>query len=56
MFNRNFNVRVFINENLDEDKCLDLNLNQYNYIRNVLRLKVGDNIKVINGKSGEFLG
>tara|TARA_B100001057_G_scaffold488958_1_gene574279 strand:- start:1334 stop:2071 length:738 start_codon:yes stop_codon:yes gene_type:complete len=56
MFIKNINVRVFIDENLYEDKYLDLNLNQYNYIKNVLRLKIGDYIKVINGKSGEFLG
>ena len=54
MINKLSKVRLFINENLIEDKCLSLKNVQRNYLFNVLRLNLGNYINVFDGKNGEF--
>ena len=48
-------IRIFINEKIIEDKYLNLNYRQINYLFNVLRLGKGDIISIFDGKNGDFL-
>jgi len=47
--------RLFIQNILSLGKTIALTKEQSHYIRNVLRLTMGDFIRVFNGKDGEFL-
>ena len=47
--------RIYISQELSENKNLILDGDILHYIRNVLRLKSGDKLRVFNENSGEFL-
>jgi 16S rRNA (uracil1498-N3)-methyltransferase len=46
--------RLFVDAPLREGERIALERNQSNYLGNVLRLSVGDNILVFNGRDGEW--
>jgi 16S rRNA (uracil1498-N3)-methyltransferase len=46
--------RLFVEAELAAGAVVGCNLDQANYLRNVLRLKVGDPILVFNGRDGEW--
>ncbi|MDH5721834.1 MAG: 16S rRNA (uracil(1498)-N(3))-methyltransferase [Alphaproteobacteria bacterium] len=47
--------RVFLNAALEKNAVISLDKNQTHYFRTVLRRKEGDNLRVFNGKDGEYL-
>ena len=49
------NIRIFVNNSLKVGNEVDIIDKQHHYLVNVMRVKVGDTIKLINGKDGEFL-
>ena len=49
-------VRIFVDKNLKVDSFIELNAEQSRYVFNVMRLKLGQNLFVIDGVSGEYLG
>ena len=52
----NIKARVFVEEPINEGKQIVLKDKNYNYLVNVMRLKVGDSVALIDGKNGEFVG
>ncbi|MFN7039498.1 MAG: 16S rRNA (uracil(1498)-N(3))-methyltransferase [Alphaproteobacteria bacterium] len=48
--------RLYIEEDLAANSSVVLNKEQSHYLINVLRQKVGNNIKLFNGRNGEWLG
>jgi 16S rRNA (uracil1498-N3)-methyltransferase len=46
--------RLFVDRPLEAKTVLDLDRNQANYLRNVLRLGPGDRVLVFNGRNGEW--
>jgi 16S rRNA (uracil1498-N3)-methyltransferase len=46
--------RLFLKADLAEDATVALSAGQTNYVKNALRLKVGDTILVFNGRDGEW--
>jgi 16S rRNA (uracil1498-N3)-methyltransferase len=46
--------RLFVDHALDANTMFDLDHNQANYLRNVLRLGFGDRLLVFNGRDGEW--
>lgn len=50
-------IRLFYKNDLSVEKDIELNnKNNVNYIINVMRKKIGDNLILVNGKDGEFIG
>jgi 16S rRNA (uracil1498-N3)-methyltransferase len=47
--------RLFVAPPLSEGTRLALDRNQANYLGNVLRLSIGDQVRVFNGREGEWL-
>jgi 16S rRNA (uracil1498-N3)-methyltransferase len=53
---KNFNLpRIFISAALTQNNIFTLDETQTHYLKNVLRKKTGDQIRVFNGKDGEWL-
>lgn len=52
---KNIKARLFVNENLELGATYHLGDAQSHYLLNVLRLTLQDEIKVFDGKNGEFL-
>ena len=48
-------TRLYVSEALSEDAEMSLTEKQVHYLANVLRKKEGDNIRVFNGRDGEWL-
>ncbi len=48
-------VRIHVNESLQQGATVTLDGSKRNYIHNVLRLVVGNSIRVFNGRDGEWL-
>ena len=46
--------RLYINKELISNKEIDLVAKDHHYIKNVLRLKVKEKIRIFNGKEGEW--
>lgn len=50
------NIRLFINSDpIKTDQTLKINDDDFNYLINVMRKKIGDELLVFNGADGEFL-
>lgn len=49
-------VRLFVSADLGEGRSLALTEGQAHYLANVMRLGVGDPLRVFNGRDGEWLG
>jgi len=47
--------RIFIKEDLIENKEIELGEKNFHYIANVLRSKIDDEVIFVNGRDGEFL-
>ncbi|MBD5405691.1 16S rRNA (uracil(1498)-N(3))-methyltransferase [bacterium] len=47
--------RLYIPQKIEENKCLYITNDDFHYIKNVIRLKVDDEILLFNEISGEFL-
>ena len=48
-------IRLYISEDLNENRNCTLNKNQHHYLRNVMRCQPGEHILVFNGRDGEWL-
>ena len=49
-------IRIFFNETLEENKKITLDKEQSHYVSNVMRLEIGRELLLFNGREGEFLG
>ena len=49
-------IRIFLNENLNEQSEIILNKDQSHYLSSVMRIKAGQKILFFNGDDGEFYG
>ena len=49
-------IRIFLNENLNEQSEIILSKDQSHYLSSVMRLKVGQKVLFFNGNDGEFYG
>ncbi len=49
-------IRIFLNENLNEQSEIILNKDQSHYLSSVMRLKAGQKVLFFNGNDGEFYG
>ena len=49
-------IRIFLNENLNEQSEIILSKDQSHYLLSVMRLKVGQKVLFFNGNDGEFYG
>ena len=49
-------IRIFLNENLNEQREIILSKDQSHYLLSVMRLKVGQKVLFFNGNDGEFYG
>ena len=49
-------IRIFLNENLNEQSEIILNKDQSHYLSSVVRFKVGQKVLFFNGNDGEFYG
>lgn len=47
-------IRIYTNQKLYKDAVISLDREQYNYIFNVMRLKILDKINIFNEKQGEW--
>jgi 16S rRNA (uracil1498-N3)-methyltransferase len=47
--------RLFVRESLSQEACVELDGSQANYLGNVLRMTIGAELLVFDGKSGEWL-
>ena len=47
-------IRIYINVSLKAGEVAVCSAEQAHYLANVLRLKVGDEVYVFNGRDGEF--
>lgn len=47
--------RIFVNDSLQQNGIHMLNATQTHYLKNVLRKKIADEIRIFNGKDGEWL-
>ena len=47
-------TRLFVKQDLREGSQIILSKEQVHYLRNVLRLREGDNIALFNGRDGEW--
>lgn len=57
MNEKNYKVpRLFVTTNLNEKDVITLDESQAHYLNNVMRRKNGDNVRVFNGRDGEWLG
>ena len=48
------NIRVYINKKI-KNGFLELDESQTHYIKNVMRLKIGENFNIFNEHDGEWL-
>ncbi len=48
-------VRLFVEHELGEGQCVALSRDQAHYLFGVMRLGVGDTVKLFNGQAGEWL-
>ena len=48
--------RLFVEQSLEENGVIEVRAEQAHYLINVLRRKDGDQIRLFNGKDGEWLG
>ncbi|AEI88659.1 MAG: 16S rRNA U1498 N3-methylase RsmE [Candidatus Midichloria mitochondrii] len=48
-------VRLYISANLATDEILELSGKSYNYLINVMRKRLGDEVVVFNSQNGEFI-
>lgn len=49
--------RIYLNQDLCDDQSIIISdLATINYLKNVLRLRQQDNLRIFNGKHGEYLG
>lgn len=48
--------RLYTDQNLISDTNVELDISRAHYLGNVLRRKVDDNIRLFNGRDGEWLG
>ncbi len=55
MIDRSVKVRLFINEELSQDLDISLSSDQAKYLFKVMRLNIGQQICIFDGKSGEYL-
>lgn len=46
--------RLFVSDNLIQNQSIEMDRAQANYLLNVLRLKVDDNVLLFNGRDGEW--
>ncbi|MBP7190281.1 MAG: 16S rRNA (uracil(1498)-N(3))-methyltransferase [Rickettsiaceae bacterium] len=46
--------RIYVESNLSEGSIINLNQEQSHYLTNVLRLKIGDVVRLFNENSGEY--
>jgi 16S rRNA (uracil1498-N3)-methyltransferase len=49
-------IRIFLNENLNEQSEIILNKDQSHYLSSVMRIKAGQKVLFFNGNDGEFYG
>ena len=49
-------IRIFLNENLNEQSEITLNKDQSHYLSSVMRIKAGQKVLFFNGNEGEFYG
>ena len=49
-------IRIFLNENLNEQSEIILSKDQSHYLSSVMRLKEGQKVLFFNGNDGEFYG
>jgi 16S rRNA (uracil1498-N3)-methyltransferase len=47
--------RLYVTQPLSKDNHIPLSVEQAHYLKNVLRLKIGDQLRAFNGKDGEWL-
>ena len=47
--------RLFVTEELNSGRCLGIERTQANYLLNVLRIKDGSQVRIFNGRDGEWL-
>lgn len=47
-------IRLFFPERLQENLAVELDIKQSHYVKNVMRLKQGDNLHLFNNKDGEY--
>lgn len=47
--------RIYVNEKLAENLTLEINDESSHYLKNVLRLKIGNKFRIFNSFNGEFL-
>ncbi len=48
--------RVYVNQDLIESDHVTLDDGALHYLKNVMRVKTGDKIRMFNGRTGEFVG
>ena len=56
MHNRLLNVRLYVTDSINKHSTIILNPLASHYIRKVMRAKQFDQVKVFNGKDGEWIG
>ncbi len=49
------NIRLFVEENLQTGIDLEINASQFHYLKNVMRLAIGAEVTLFNGRDGEYL-
>ncbi len=50
-----FNIRLFVEENLQTGIDLEIKASQFHYLKNVMRLAIGAEVTLFNGRDGEYL-
>lgn len=48
--------RLYVDQPLSIGESLSLSDDQHHYLRNVMRLEVGDGLRLFNGQDGDFMG
>ena len=48
-------IRIYIDKELSSNLLIYLKKNQHHYLKNVMRTKINDTIKVFDGRTGEWL-
>ena len=49
------NIRLFVEENLQTGIDLEIKASQFHYLKNVMRLAIGAEVTLFNGRDGEYL-
>lgn len=47
-------IRIYVEDDLAQNQSIELNDQQGHYVNNVMRLKVGDEVALFNGRDGEW--